>query len=595
MNKKTVTFFILKEANKYKKNKIRKRQEIYLKPFKEQEKPWADIAIDYSVNFIEDLDEILTSYKNSCLDIIQNNKNLFKQDNQVKKSKNYKTNEYLDERYNHVIVDDIKDKLLELNNSFSNALNKAYEKHIIKGSLSDATGLVFKGMGMDFDFNKYDETTRDYLRDKKINWSKNVADTTEKGVKRQLVNGYEEGLSSYDIALNINQSSNFKFSRCEAIARTEIISSCNYADYIAFMENPNVIGLRWSSSGDKRVRPTHKAADEQKRKKVKKDNHYELEKPFIVGSSKLKYPGDNSLGAEAKELVRCRCTLYPVFKGEDIESTTIYDDKDVGTVGWVLRQDEIFQRDYVGGDAKHKLFSRRLLSPNDLTKSWSKIKKDINTKMLDNFKYLESQGAFKGIPPYIVHAMREQLSNILDFGLDNDKENLCALGINKFKKGIKDVNDLKLFPNIEANKENRKKEDGEDDEDLILHFTDEHDKKLDDAPENSVILIHNHPGGISFSTEDIVKFLKYKSIKYIFAVGHNGEIYLIVNEGIKKSYTNEELNKILKGMKDLNKEVEKRNLGNISSYDDIEILKDDCTKVICDFYNITYYTSKKRK
>lgn len=595
LNKKTVAFFILKEAKKYKNSKIRKRQKIYLKPFKEQEKPWADVAVDYSVNFIEDLDDILTSYKNSCLDIIKNNTKLFKQDTQVKKSKNYKTNEYLDERYNHVIVDDIKDKLLELNSSFENALNKAYEKHITKGLVNDATGLVFKGMGMDFDFNKYDETTRDYLRDKKINWSKSVTDTTERGIKKQLVDGYENGLSSYDIALNINQSSNFKFSRCESIARTEIISSCNYADYIAFMENSNVIGLRWSSSGDKRVRATHKAADGQKRKKVKKDNHYELEQPFIVGSSKLKYPGDKSLGAEDKELVRCRCTLYPVFKDEDLDSNTIYDDKDVGTVEWVLRQDDIFQRDYVGGNAKLKLFSRRLLSPNDLKKPWGKIKKDINSKMIDNFEYLKSQGAFKGLHPYVINAIQNQLSNILDFGLDNDKENLCALGINKFKKGIKSDEDLKLFENIIANKENSKKENGENDENLVLHFTDEHNNKLDNEPENSVILIHNHPNGISFSPEDLVKFLKHKSIKYIFAVGHNGEIYLISNESTKKSYTKNELGTILEGMKDLNEKAEKRNLNNISSYHAIEILKDYCAEVICNFYNITYYTSKRKK
>lgn len=511
MNKKTAAFFILKEAKRYKKRKIRKRQEIYLKPFKEQKKPWADVAIDYSVNFIEALDNILTNYKNSCLDIIQNNKRLFKQDSQIKKAQNYRTNEYLDEKYNHVIVDDIKDKLLELNNSFSNALNEAYEKHIIKGSLSDATGLVFKGMGMDFDFNKYDETTRDYLKDKKSNWAKNVADTTQRGIKNQLVDGYEKGLSSYDIALNINRSSNFEFSRCETIARTEIMSSCNYADYIAFMENPNVIGLRWSSSGDKKTRAAHKAADGQKRKKVEKDNHYELEKPFIVGSSKLKYPGDNSLGAEAKELVRCRCTLYPVFKDEDLESNTIYDYGYTNNTEWLGNQTDIFQMEYLGGKSKQYLFKRGFLDEKDFKTPWYKIKNDIIKKASMNFNSMNIRGFPKEFLNYIIEA--------LVYGLDEMKENLFTLDI---------LTKSEKYPRIKS------KDEG------AVEISDDHEKflknELDDIKvlNNSIALIHNHPNGSPISENDLKIFFKYRSVKYIVAVGSNGAVYIVEKTSSKK-------------------------------------------------------------
>ena len=54
----------------------------------------------------------------------------------------------------------------------------------------------------------------------------------------------------------------------------------------------------WVSMKDNRVRDTHAEADGQKRK---------ITDPFVVGDSLLMYPGDWTLGADASELVGCRC------------------------------------------------------------------------------------------------------------------------------------------------------------------------------------------------------------------------------------------------------------------------------------------------
>ena len=49
-----------------------------------------------------------------------------------------------------------------------------------------------------------------------------------------------------------------------------------------------------------------------------------LDQPFIVGGSKLMFPGDNSLGAAANEIIQCRCTQYyeRVKDAEPVEDDT---------------------------------------------------------------------------------------------------------------------------------------------------------------------------------------------------------------------------------------------------------------------------------
>ncbi len=54
----------------------------------------------------------------------------------------------------------------------------------------------------------------------------------------------------------------------------------------------------WVTTMDGNQRDTHGRANGQEREKSK---------PFNVGSSKLNFPGDGSLGADAGELVNCRC------------------------------------------------------------------------------------------------------------------------------------------------------------------------------------------------------------------------------------------------------------------------------------------------
>lgn len=54
----------------------------------------------------------------------------------------------------------------------------------------------------------------------------------------------------------------------------------------------------WDSVGDNRVRAAHLSADGQS---------VRVNEPFIVGGEQLMYPGDDSLGASAGNIINCRC------------------------------------------------------------------------------------------------------------------------------------------------------------------------------------------------------------------------------------------------------------------------------------------------
>lgn len=60
----------------------------------------------------------------------------------------------------------------------------------------------------------------------------------------------------------------------------------------------------WMTMRDKRVRRTHKEAEGQSRP---------VNEAFIVGGSRMMYPGDTSLGAPIREIANCRCSAMYLF------------------------------------------------------------------------------------------------------------------------------------------------------------------------------------------------------------------------------------------------------------------------------------------
>lgn len=94
-----------------------------------------------------------------------------------------------------------------------------------------------------------------------------------------------DGASIYDRLLNTT--------------RTEVNEIGNLAQMNAAY-NFGKTRKRWKTFGDSKVRKTHREAAGQT---------VPIGEPFIVGGYRLMFPCDSSLGADASEIVNCRCTV----------------------------------------------------------------------------------------------------------------------------------------------------------------------------------------------------------------------------------------------------------------------------------------------
>lgn len=103
----------------------------------------------------------------------------------------------------------------------------------------------------------------------------------------------------------VEQEQCFEFYRARRIARTETISVMNAATLEGWRQSEVIGGKEWVCACDKVSRDWHKNANGQQ---------VSLEEPFIVGGEKLMHPGDSSLGASAKNVIHCRCTMKSVLK-----------------------------------------------------------------------------------------------------------------------------------------------------------------------------------------------------------------------------------------------------------------------------------------
>lgn len=91
----------------------------------------------------------------------------------------------------------------------------------------------------------------------------------------------------------------FANSHAMSVTRTEV----NVVGNLAALDAAWRSGKRfktWQTFGDSKVRPSHRAVV---------GTRIPIDEAFTVGNSKLMFPNDTSLGADAEEIVNCRCTL----------------------------------------------------------------------------------------------------------------------------------------------------------------------------------------------------------------------------------------------------------------------------------------------
>lgn len=125
--------------------------------------------------------------------------------------------------------------------------------------------------------------------------------TTLQKIRKELADGVEAGESIPQIAARIDALYLEQIipNRSTTIARTEVVSSGNWAAIQAANASGLTLNKVWLATGDNRTRPAHEDADGQE---------VGINDTFEVGGEELDFPGDPN--GSAGNIVDCRCTVY---------------------------------------------------------------------------------------------------------------------------------------------------------------------------------------------------------------------------------------------------------------------------------------------
>jgi len=126
-----------------------------------------------------------------------------------------------------------------------------------------------------------------------------VNETTRKAMMKSLGIVVADGGGADEMATRLATDSQISQMRALKISRTEVINASNLGSFTAAETVGIPLNKKWLATSGNRTRPTHVAANGQTVK---------MQAFFSVGGSKLKFPGDTSQGAKAKEVINCRCT-----------------------------------------------------------------------------------------------------------------------------------------------------------------------------------------------------------------------------------------------------------------------------------------------
>jgi hypothetical protein len=131
-----------------------------------------------------------------------------------------------------------------------------------------------------------------------------ISETTREAIRNVIITALEQGTDSVVVAKQLQADWAFSYERATRIVQTEITAAQNAAAHYSLdmFADTKDITKNWLATNDLRTRDSHSVANF-----TQKDIEYA--KPFIVGGAELMYPGDTSLGAPAREIVRCRCTV----------------------------------------------------------------------------------------------------------------------------------------------------------------------------------------------------------------------------------------------------------------------------------------------
>ena len=166
-------------------------------------------------------------------------------------------------------------------------------------------------IGSSADFDGDNPRTQEAIRRLIEKVEQSITPTTADAIQEEINDGLSENQSVSEIASRVaSRLDDEKAQRADAIAQTAVTGGFENGQLQAFRD-AGFDQKRWISQRDGRVRESHQEADGQR---------VDLEAPFTVGGASLMHPGDPN--GPADEVVRCRCTMFPVNEEDDPEGFT---------------------------------------------------------------------------------------------------------------------------------------------------------------------------------------------------------------------------------------------------------------------------------
>jgi HK97 family phage portal protein len=149
-------------------------------------------------------------------------------------------------------------------------------------------------------FTLADPRVQKWLDEKAFKFADAINTTTEEALREELKAGVSAGETIDDISRRMEKVFDEARSyRMDRIARTETISASNQGAMAAYEQSGVVQETEWITARDEKVRDSHQIDGEQ----------VNLGAAFSNG---LTMPGQ--AGADADEVINCRCTIAPIVK-----------------------------------------------------------------------------------------------------------------------------------------------------------------------------------------------------------------------------------------------------------------------------------------
>lgn len=196
----------------------------------------------------------------------------------------------------------LQDFLKSKDASYAKKLNDIYSA-FSNPLMSNVANIVASEMAKDKKAESLSVQANKWLDAHTIKFSNQVQKTTYEAV----INAIKNSKDINDAIQKLRELPEFDWKRARATARTETIAASNGGTLEGWRQSDVIGGKEWMCANSSNSRDTHKAADGQ---------IVLLEDPFIVGGCKLMHPADSSLGANAEEVVNCRCTMRAVRKSK---------------------------------------------------------------------------------------------------------------------------------------------------------------------------------------------------------------------------------------------------------------------------------------